>query len=112
MKALVKQKSKFRLKKGDPVIITNGKNKGEFGEIEKIDSKKGKVFIAGKNISKKHQKPGQGSEEGGIIDKVMPLEISNVAYQDPKTKKATKIGYKLDDGKKVRFAKASGSILA
>lgn len=112
MKAPVKEKYKYRLRKGDPVIVTVGKSKGETGKVERIDGKSGRVFVSGTNIYKKHQKPGQVSEEGGIIDKSMPLDLSNVAYVDPESKKATKIGYKIDDGKKVRFAKASGTILS
>lgn len=112
MKALVKQKVKSRLKKGDTVIITVGKSKGETGQLEKINQKSGRAYVSNTNVYKKHQKPGQGSEEGGIIEKAMPVDVSNIAYLDPKTKKATKIGYKTEDGKKVRFAKASGTILS
>ena len=97
--------------KGDEVVVLNGKSKGETGKIDKVDKKSGKVFVSGVNISKRHTRPGTTNEEGGILDKAMPLDISNVALVDPKSKKATKVGYKLQDGKKVRFAKASGTVL-
>lgn len=114
MGSKMKQKSKYqkkcRLKSGDEVIVTTGKCKGETGKIDRIDFDRDRVYVGGVNISKKHAKPS-GNQEGGIIDKVMPLHVSNVALLDSKTKKPTKIGYRLENNKKVRFAKASGNIL-
>ena len=106
-----KYQDAIRLLKGDEVVVTVGKSKGETGKIESVDYKKQRVYVTGLNISKRHTKPGTTTEEGGIIDKVMSIHVSNVAYLDPKTKKATKLGYKTQDGKKVRFAKASGTVL-
>ena len=112
MKEQSKYQRKCRLKKGDEVVITTGRSAdGKTGKIDRIDLKKNRVYVGGLNIAKRHTKPGQGQEEGGIIDKVMPVDISNVAFVDPKTKKPTRIGYKLQDGKKVRYAKASGTII-
>lgn len=106
-----KYQEKIRLKKGDEVVVLTGKCRGETGKIDRVDAKTLRIYISGVNISKRHTRPGTTSETGGILDKVMPIHVSNVALLDPKTKKATRIGYKLQDGKKVRYAKASGTIL-
>ena len=106
-----KYQIKCRLKKGDQVIVISGKFKKKTGTIERIDRKKDHVYIAGLNIAKRHTKPGMGNPEGGIVDKVMPLYICKVALLDPKKKKPTRVGYKVVDGKKVRFAKASETTL-
>lgn len=112
MAELTKHQVKCKLIKGDEVVVLTGKSKGETGKIDRVDRKSGKVYISGVNLFKRHTKPGTSSEEGGILDKAMPLDISNVALVDPKTKKATKVGYKLQDGNKVRFARASGAVLS
>ncbi len=112
MSDLTKYQVKCKLLKNDEVVVLTGKSKGETGKITQVDRKAGKIYVSGVNIFKRHTRPGTTSEEGGILDKVMPLDISNVALVDPKTKKATRIGYKLQDGKKVRFAKASGTVLS
>lgn len=106
-----KYQEKIRLKKGDEVVVLTGKSRGESGKIDRIDAKKMKVFVENVNISKRHTRPGSTNEEGGILDKVMPLHISNVALVDPQSKKPTKVGYKVEDGKKKRFARASGALL-
>lgn len=109
---LKKQQKKVKLKKGDEVVVLTGRSKGSKGAIERIDRKHDKVYIGGVNIYKKHVKPDASRPEGGIIDKPMPIHISNVSILDPKTKKPTRIGYQInEDGKKVRIAKASGSVL-
>ncbi|MEZ4741119.1 MAG: 50S ribosomal protein L24 [Bdellovibrionota bacterium] len=105
-----KYEKKSKLKKGDEVVVLTGRSKGMTGVIDSVDLKKDRIFIGGVNLYKKHQKPDMSSESG-IVDKVMPLHISNVSLVDPKTKKATRVGYKVEAGKKVRFAKASGTIL-
>ncbi|MBQ46673.1 MAG: 50S ribosomal protein L24 [Zetaproteobacteria bacterium] len=112
MKQKTKYQDKCRLKKGDEVIVTTGRSAGSVGKIDKVDYKSNRIFVSGVNVAKKHSKPGTSSEEGGIIDKVMPIHWSNVALVDPKSKKATRVGYKDEGGKKVRFAKASGEVLA
>lgn len=111
MSEQTKYQVKCKLVKGDEVVVLTGKSKGETGKIDRVDLKKGKVFVGGVNLYKRHTRPGTTSEEGGILDKAMPLDMSNVALVDPKSKKATKVGYKMQDGKKVRFAKASGTVL-
>jgi len=109
---LTKYQEKFRLKKGDEVVILTGKSKGGVGKIDRVDFKKNAVFVGGQNIFKKHTRPGANGDEGGIIDKVMAIHISNVALVDPKTKKKTGIGYKIENGAKVRVAKASKTVLS
>lgn len=103
---------KCRLHKGDEVVILTGKCRGETGKIERIDLKNDRVFIAGKNIAKRHTKPNmQSNQDGGIVEKVMPLHISNVAIIDPSTKKPSKVGFKIEGGQKIRVAKLSGTAL-
>jgi len=103
--------AKFKLKKGDQVVVTTGKDKGKKGEIIELIKDKSRLRVAGVNKVKKHTKPGaQGA--GGIIEVELPIHISNVAIADPKTGEATKVGYKtLKDGKKVRFAKKSDEVI-
>ena len=80
-------------------------------KIEDIDKKNNRVYLAGKNLGKRHQKPDLNNHEGGIVDIPMPLHISNVALVDPKSKKATRLGFKTDGDKKVRVAKKSKQTL-
>ena len=102
---------KLKLKKGDKVIVTTGKDKGKTGEITTVFPKENKVIVGGVNLVKRHTKPSQESA-GGIISKEMPIHVSNVALVDPKTGKATRIGYKVEkDGHKVRVAKKSGEVV-
>ena len=102
---------KLKLKKGDKVIVTTGKDKGKTGEITTVFPKENKVIVAGVNVAKRHTKPSQESA-GGIISKEMPIHVSNVALVDPKTGKATRVGYKVEkDGHKVRVAKKSGEVV-
>lgn len=102
---------KCKLKKGDEVIVIAGKNKGQKSTIDKVDYKKGKVYLTNVNVYKKHQKPTSQNQLGGIIEKVLPIDISNIMLLDPKTKTPTRIGYKIEGNKKVRYAKKSGTIL-
>jgi len=101
---------KMKIKKGDRVIILCGDDKGKVGEVTKALPKDGKVVVAGINTVKRHQKPSQSSP-GGIINKDLPINISNVALMDPKSGKATRIGYKEAKGKKVRVARKSGEVI-
>ena len=96
-----------KYKKGDEVIVKTGKDKGKIGKISKVINDLDRVVITGINISKKHQKPSQESK-GGIINKEMPIHISNILAYDAKTKKSSKIGFKIEDGKKIRILKTSG----
>ncbi len=102
--------SKWKLRKGDQVIIVAGRSKGASGKIDNINRKRSGVTIAGVNMMRKHTKPTQNSP-GGIIDKPMPLHISNVAMLDPRQGGPTRVGFRIEDGHKVRYAKKSGAIL-
>ena len=102
---------KLKIKKGDKVIVITGKDKGKTGEVTKVLVQENKVIVSGINMAKRHTKPSQESA-GGIISKEMPIQISNVAYVDPKTNKPTRLGIKVDkDGRKVRVAKKSGEVV-
>lgn len=100
-----------KIRKGDDVIITTGKDKGKRGAVLRI--LEGKLVVEGANKVKKHQKPNpmKGSA-GGIVEMEMPIEISNVALFNPATKKADRVGIKaLEDGRKVRFFKSNGEVI-
>ena len=100
-----------KIRKGDDVIVITGKDKGKTGKVTQVLVQENKVIVAGINMVKRHTKPSQESA-GGIISKEMPIQISNVAYIDPKTNKPTRLGIKIDkDGRKVRFAKKSGEVV-
>ena len=102
---------KCRIKKGDEVILIAGGEKGKTGIVEKLDLKHSKIIVAGVNVKKRHQKPDQQGNLGGIVDKTMPVAISNVAFLDPKTKKPTRISFKIIDGEKKRVCTASQTVL-
>jgi large subunit ribosomal protein L24 len=103
---------KSRLKKGDEVKVIAGKDKGKTGKILTVVRKYDRVVVDGVNIAKRHTKPSPQNQDGGIVEKTVGIHISNVMLIDPKSKKPTRIGYKIEDGKKIRFAKKSGAILA
>ena len=104
--------SKLKIKKGDKVKVITGKSKGKIGDVLKVFPSEKKLIVSGVNLAKKHTKPTQMSE-GGIVQKELPIHVSNVSHIDPKTNEITKVGYKiLEDGKKVRFAKKSGEIIS
>ena len=103
--------AKLKIKKGDRVIVTTGKDKGKIGEVLKILTKKGRAFVQNVNMIKSHQRPTQATS-GGIVEKEAAIHISNLAHIDPKDDKPTRIGYKtLEGGRKVRFAKRSGEVI-
>ena len=105
--------TKVKIKRGDNVIVTTGKNKGSKGEVLEVIKKEGKdprVIVAGINIVKKHTKPSAQNPQGGIVEKEASLHISNVSLVD-KNGKATKAGYKVEGDKKVRVAKTTGETL-
>ena len=99
--------NKLKLKKGDEVIVLTGKDKGKTGKIVKVLPKQMKAIVSEINRVKKNQKP-DNNQTGGIIDKDMPIHISNLLFYDPQLKKGVRIGYKLNDNKKVRINKSSG----
>ena len=99
----------MKLKKGDEVIITSGKDRGKRGKIDKIFPKKDTVLLPGLNIFKRHLKKRDEKNPGGIIPISRPLPVGNVALICPKCGKPTRIGYKLDAKKKVRICRKCGS---
>ncbi len=101
-----------RLKKGDPVIVIAGKDKGRQGTILRV-LENGKVLVEGVNIAKKHQKPNPNAGvQGGIIEREMPLDQSNIMIFNPITKKGDRVGIKtLEDGKRVRFFKSNNEVV-
>ena len=101
----------MKLKKDDKVIVIAGKDKGTVGTIQKVIPEKNRVVVEGVNIRKKHKKPTQQNPDGGIVEIYAPIDASNVMLVDPKTKKPTRIGHKEVKGKKVRYAKKSGTVL-
>ena len=103
-------KVKIKLKKGDNVLVTTGKDKGKSGSILSIVPKKNRAIVKGVNIVKKHQKPSKKSG-GGIIEKELSIQLSNLAFISIKDGKKTKIGYKLEKNKKIRFEKKTGEII-
>ncbi|MFD0769101.1 50S ribosomal protein L24 [Bacillus sp. CGMCC 1.60114] len=101
----------MHVKKGDKVQVISGKDKGKQGVILAAFPKENRVIVEGVNIVKKHSKPSQLNPQGGIITKEAAIHVSNVMPLDPKTGVPTRVGYKVEDGKKVRVAKKSGELL-
>ena len=102
--------NKLRIKKEDTVIVITGKDKGKKGRVIAAFPKENKVLVEGVNMVKKHAKPSMQTQQGGIMNQEAPIHASNVMLVDPKTGEPTRIGYKiLENGKKVRIAKKSGT---
>lgn len=98
-----------KLKTGDNVVVITGKNKGKQGKILVVDRKKGRVLVEGVNMISKHQKANAQNQQGGIIRKENYIDASNVMYLHDG--KATRIGAKIEDGKKLRVAKSTGEVI-
>lgn len=102
----------LKIKKGDHVIVLAGRDKGKHGEVVQMMPKESRALVRGVNVVRRHQRQ-TASLEGGIISKEAPIHISNLALEDPKDGKPTRVGFKfLDDGTKVRFAKRSGEVIS
>jgi large subunit ribosomal protein L24 len=100
-----------RIRKGDRVVVTTGRDKGKKGEVLKLYPKDNRALVSGINIVKRHQRQTQ-RQQAGIINKESPIHLSNLSHVDPKTGEATRIGFKfLSDGRKVRFAKKSDEVI-
>ena len=99
----------LKIKKGDTVKVIAGKDKDKEGKVLSVDTKNAKVLVEGVNIVSKHAKPSAANQTGGIIQKEAPIDISNVMYLHKG--KATRIGFKMDGDKKVRFAKKTGEVI-
>ena len=102
---------KFKIKKGDQVVVITGRDKGKKGEVLEVLRSKARVRVQGANIVKRHRRATQ-NDAGGIISMEAPLHISNVAHVDPESGVATRVGFEVKDGEKVRVAKRSGKALA
>jgi len=99
-----------KIKKGDKVIVLTGKDKGRTGTVDKVMPKDNRVVVGGINMVQRHTKPSQGDPQGGIKNKEASLHISNVAIVDA-SGKATRVGFRMDGDKKVRFAKTTGDVI-
>ncbi|WP_166418498.1 50S ribosomal protein L24 [Cochlodiniinecator piscidefendens] len=95
-----------KLKKGDKVVVLAGKDKGKEGEISSVDPKSGKAIIDGVNVAVRHTRQSQ-TDQGGRVPTAMPVQLSNLALLDGNGK-ATRVGFRMEDGNKVRFAKSTG----
>lgn len=98
----------MKIKKNDNIIVIAGKDKGKTGSVSRVFPKKDMVIISGLNLKKRHQRPRKGGEKGQIVDKAMPVHVSNVMVVDPGTKNSVRVGKKLVGGRFVRISKKSG----
>ncbi|RWU08767.1 50S ribosomal protein L24 [Pseudidiomarina gelatinasegens] len=101
-----------KIKRDDEVVVLAGKDKGKRGKVLKVDTASNRVFVEGVNIVKKHQKPNPAlGVAGGIVEQEAAIHVSNVAVYNPETDKADRVGFKIEDGKKVRFFKSNNAII-
>ena len=103
--------TKLKIKKGDKVVVTAGDHKGSEGKVMKVFAEKNKAIVEGVNLVSKHEKPSAKNPQGGITKKEAPLHISNLALIDSKTGKPTRVGYRMEGNKKVRFSKKSNEVI-
>ena len=100
-----------KIKKGDRVVVTTGRDKGRSGEVRQVMPTESRAIVVGVNLVRRHTKPS-AQNEGGILSKEAPIHLSNLAMVDPKSGKPTRVGFKvLEDGRKVRIAKRSGDLI-
>ena len=100
-----------KIKKSDRVVVLAGKDRGREGQVVQVFPKEGRLVVSGVNMVKRHTRPSQADPQGGIRHKEASLHISNVALVDPKTGEPTRVGFRIEGGKKVRFAKKSGEVI-
>ncbi len=101
-----------RIRKGDTVVVISGSDRGKRGEVLQVRPKDERAVVKGVNIAKKHTKAQGMGQPGGIIEQEATIHLSNLALLDPKTDKPTRVGFRmLDDGRKVRFARGSGTVI-
>jgi len=99
----------MKIKKGDRVQVLSGKDRGREGVVMRAIPEAGKVIVEGVNVAKKHQRPTRATMQGGIIDRDMPIDVSNVAIISPSDGRPTRVGYRFDDrGRKIRICKRTG----
>jgi len=102
--------AKLKIKKGDNVVVITGRDKGKTGSVLQVIPAEMRVIVQGVNVAKRHTKPRPG-QPGGVVEKELPIHVSNVAHIDPKDNKPTRVGYKTVDGRKLRFAVRSGEMI-
>ena len=103
-----------RIKTDDQVVVISGKDRGKRGKVLRVEPKRDRLYVEGLNIIKRHQRPTQSTraqQTGGVIEKEGPIHISNVMLIDPKDNKPTRIGIEMEDGKRFRVSKRSGTRL-
>ncbi|WP_010181919.1 50S ribosomal protein L24 [Aquimarina agarilytica] len=103
--------AKLKIKTGDLVKVVAGDDKGQEGKVQKVLIEKNKAIVEGVNLVSKHNKPSAASPQGGIVKKEAPIHISNLALVDPKSGDATRVGYRIEGDKKVRFSKKSNEVI-
>ena len=102
---------KFRIRRGDNVVVLSGRERGKRGKVLRVLRKDARVLVQGVNMVRRHTRPSP-QNPGGVLEKEAPVHISNVAITDPKLGKPTRVGFtRLEDGRKVRVAKRSGEVL-
>ena len=99
-----------KIKKGDRVVLLTGKDKGRSGQVAKVMPKEGRVVVSGLNLVRRHTRPSQGDPQGGIKTKEASVHLSNVAIADANGK-PTRVGFRIEGEKKVRFAKTTGEVI-
>ena len=102
--------TKLKIKSGDTVRVISGDHKGQEGKVQKVLREKNKAIVEGVNMISKHEKPSASNPQGGIKEKEAPIHISNLSLID-KNGETTRVGYKTEDGKKVRFSKKSNEVI-
>jgi large subunit ribosomal protein L24 len=100
-----------KIKTNDRVVVLAGKDKGRQGQVVRVMPKENRLVVSGVNMVKRHTRPSQGDPQGGIKHKEASLHVSNVALVDPKTGEPTRVGFRIEGGKKVRVAKKSGEVI-
>lgn len=101
----------LKIKKGDRVVVLTGRDKGKRGEVIAVMPKENRALVRGVNVVRRHQRQ-TASQEGGIVSKEAPIQVSNLAMEDPSDGRPTRVGFRLlEDGRKVRFAKRSGEVI-
>ncbi|HZW78450.1 MAG TPA: 50S ribosomal protein L24 [Flavobacteriaceae bacterium] len=103
--------TKLKIKSGDTVVVTAGDHKGSEGKVLRVFLEKNKAIVEGVNLVSKHEKPSASNPQGGISQKEAPIHISNLSLIDPKSGKATRVGYRMENDKKVRFSKKSNQAI-
>ncbi|TCD13091.1 50S ribosomal protein L24 [Oricola cellulosilytica] len=99
-----------KIRKGDEVVVLTGKDKGRQGTVTRVLPKDNRAFVAGVNVVKRHQRQS-ANQEGGIVSKEASIDLSNLALLDPKDSKPTRVGFRMEGDKKVRFSKRSGEVI-